>query len=419
MKTLSAPVTGAAWMLSHPPFYFTLGKNQLSTYNSPRIAEYNLGGSLTDKKLSILIPDGENEHVLWVVRSLAHAGQVSIHILSSKRWTPVRFSRHPRLYTFKPSGTDHAARLAALTEISGRVHIDVILPVSEEGVLFAAAERDALAQLAALPPLPSIESLETARNKWSLNQLGRQLGLPVPDSALVTLDPAFDRQVATLTYPVLLKPVRSTDGQGIRRFDAPDALQKFLRYQNPETFKGQFLLQPVVPGADLGLSVLCQDGQIAALTMQRGILSAAHRFGPLMALELIRQDEILEIGQRLFAALNWSGVAHVDLRQDHRDGSLKVLEINARYWGSLLGSLVGGVNFPYLACLLAQGESFPVPEYRLCKYAHTTTAIKEGLLWCLGKNTLTGCRFQETGLKFFLADPLPEIIKRLPGQLGT
>jgi D-aspartate ligase len=363
--------------------------------------------------LSVLVPDGENEHALWVARSLAHSRRVKPYILSNERWRPVRFSRHCRLYKFRPIGTDHEARLKALTEIIKRVHVDVLLPVSEEGVLFAAAEREALSKLAALPPIPDLESLRIARNKWLLNQFACRHNLPAPESALVTLDSAFDQRISALEYPVLLKPTSLTDGQGIRRFDTPSDLRRFLKGQNGTLFKGKYLIQTYVPGSDLGLSVLCQDGEILAFTMQRGIISAAYRFGPLMAMEFIRQDDVLDIGQKLLSALRWSGVAHIDFRRDSRDGQAKIIEVNARYWGSLLGSLVAGVNFPYLACLAAQGVSFPMPKYQLSKYAHTTTAIKEGLLWFLGKSSLKGFTFRETGLRFFLTDPFPEMVKRL------
>jgi D-aspartate ligase len=367
---------------------------------------------MTDK-FYVLIPDGENEHVLWTARSLARSKRVKLYILSNKRWTPVRFSRHCRVYKFKPTGLDQKARLDALVEFTKRVHVDVILPVSEEGVLFAAAERETLSKLAALSCIPSLESLDIARNKWLLNQFACQHNLPAPEAALVTFDSAFDQRISTLEYPVLLKPTTLTDGQGIRRFDTPHDLRSFLRDQDKTLFKDKYLVQTYIPGSDLGLSVLCRDGEILAFTIQRGIISEAHRFGPLMAMEFIRQDNVLDIGRKLLAALRWNGVAHIDLRHDSRDGRPKIVEMNARYWGSLLGSLVAGVNFPYLACLAAQGVSFPVPEYQLSKYAHTTTAIKEGLLWFLGKSSLKGFSFRETGLQFFLTDPLPEVVKRL------
>jgi D-aspartate ligase len=362
-------------------------------------------------KLSVLIPDGENEHVLWTARSLAHSKRVKLYILSDKRWTPVRFSRHCRLYKFRPSGGDHKARLNGLAETVNRVHVDIILPIGEEGVLFAAAERETLSKLAALPPIPDLESLRTARNKWLLNQFARQHDLPAPEAVLVTLDSAFEGRISALEYPVLLKPTSLTDGQGIQYFDTPADLQRFLKDQDGTLFKDQYLVQTYVPGYDLGLSVLCRDGEILAFTIQRGIM--AHRFGSLTAMEFVRQDDVLDIGQKLVAALRWNGVAHIDLRRDSRDGQPKIIEINARYWGSLLGSLVAGVNFPYLACLAAQGISFPMPKYKLSKYAYTTTAIKEGLLGLLGKSSLKGFTFEETGLRFFLADPFPEMFKRL------
>jgi predicted ATP-grasp superfamily ATP-dependent carboligase len=361
----------------------------------------------------VLIPDGENEHALWVARSLAHSKQVRLHVLSSKRWMPVRFSRHCRLYKFSSTGADYARRLNALTDIARRIHVDVILPVSEEGMLLAATEREALSRLASLPPIPETQSLKLAKNKWQLNQFACQHDLPVPEAVLVTFGPAFDRQVSSLEYPVLLKPTTLTDGQGIRRFDTPSDILGFLKSQDEEMFKAKYLVQTYIPGSDMGLSVLCRDGEILAFTIQRGIISAAHRFGPLMAMQFISQEDVLDIGQRLVSALHWSGVAHIDFRQDSRDGRAKIIEMNARYWGSLLGSLVAGVNFPYLACLAAQGISFARPRYQCSKYAYTTTIIKEGLLSLLGKNSLSGFAFRETGLRFFLADPLPELVKKL------
>jgi predicted ATP-grasp superfamily ATP-dependent carboligase len=305
-----------------------------------------------------------------------------------------------------------------VTEVAQRFSIDVILPVGEDGVLFAATERGALSQLASLPPLPDLRSFEIARNKWLLNQFACRHGLPAPESVLVAFNSDFYQRISGLEYPVLLKPTSLTDGQGIRRFDTPSELRRFLEDQDKALYEDKYLVQTYVPGSDLGLSVLCRDGEILAYTIQRGIISASERFGPLMAMEFIRQDDVVEIGQRLLSALRWNGVAHIDFRHDSRDGQLKIIEVNARYWGSLLGSLVAGVNFPYLACLAAQGVSFPMPTYQFSHFAYTTTAIKEGLLWCLGRNNLEGFSFRETGLRFFLTDPLPEVVKRLQEKLG-
>ena len=247
---------------------------------------------------------------MWVARSLAHSKRAKLYILSNECWRPVRFSRHCWLYKFRSLGADHEARLNALAEITKRVHVDTLLPVSEEGILFAAAERETLSKLAALPPLPDLESLRIAQDKWLLNQFACQHNLSAPESALVTLDSAFDQRISALEYPVLLKPTSLTNGQGIRRFDTVSDLRRFLKGQDRALFKGKYLVQAYVPGSDLGLSVLCQDGEILAFTMQRGIISAAYRFGPLMAMEFIRQDDVLESGSFLFS---WGGNLLLDI----------------------------------------------------------------------------------------------------------
>jgi predicted ATP-grasp superfamily ATP-dependent carboligase len=98
------------------------------------------------------------------------------------------------------------------------------------------------------------------------------------------------------------------------------------------------------------------------------------------------------------------------MRHDSRNGQVKVLEVNGRYWGSLIGSLVAGVNFPYLACLTALGTPFPTPTYRLSKFIHAETAAKEYLRRLQGKNELGEFSLGETGIRFFLTDPLPQVV---------
>jgi predicted ATP-grasp superfamily ATP-dependent carboligase len=246
-----------------------------------------------------------------------------------------------------------------------------------------------------------------------LHQLARQHHIPSPQSILVTLNSEFYQQLSNLEYPVLLKPTSQKGGQGIRRFETQTDLQSFLEQQDEQQFKNNYLVQSHLPGLDLGLSVLCDRGKILAFTIQKELIANRYRFGPLMAMEFIEQEDVLNHGKRLLSALNWSGVAHVDMREDNRDGQVKLLEINARYWGSLLGSLVAGVNFPLLAYQKALNIPFSLPDKQFSRYVHTTTALKELFLHPFGRNRLKGFTLRETGLRFFIIDPLPEIVKTI------
>jgi predicted ATP-grasp superfamily ATP-dependent carboligase len=357
---------------------------------------------------SVLIPDGEDPLSLLVARCLAKVPNVKLYILSSKQWALGRFTRHHCSYEFRPMSSNTGERIQTLVDAIKKHNVDVILPVSERGAEFVAANHRALADAVAVPPIPGLAALSTATNKWSLAQFASEQSLPIPASLLVTLDDDFYGRLSTLEYPVVLKPHLGAGGKGIKTFRTPSDLQTYLRSQDGEQIKNKYLLQSYVPGFDLGLSVLYHESQLLAFTVQQGLMTDYP--GQLKAMKFVTREDALEVGHKLLSALNWSGVAHVDMRHDSRNGQVKVLEVNGRYWGSLIGSLVAGVNFPYLACLTALGVPFPMPTYRLSKFTHTQTAAKEYLRRLLGKDELGEFSFGETGWIFFLDDPLPELM---------
>jgi predicted ATP-grasp superfamily ATP-dependent carboligase len=358
--------------------------------------------------ISVLIPDAHSPVALNAMRCLARSPNVKLHLLSGKRWNQCRFSRHRSSYEFRSPTTDDGERFKVTVDLVKRHDIDVILPVSIGATKFVATKEQALSELVALPSVPNLQAMEIARNKWLMTELARKYDVPVPQSVLVTLDAAFYQQLSHLEYPVLLKPAIAQGGRGIRRFEDSSSLKKFLKEQDKEQFESKYLVQNYIPGSTLGLNVLCREGEILAYTIQKYVIFKG--FEPPTAIQFIEQDDVLEHGRKLVSALGWSGFANIDMRHDSRNGQVKLLEVNPRCWATLLGSLVVGVNFPYLACLEALDIPFPVPQYQLGKYVRLGTSVKETLRRFVGKNSLDKFAFRESDLKFFLADPMPELV---------
>ena len=46
--------------------------------------------------------------------------------------------------------------------------------------------------------------------------------------------------------------------------------------------------------------------------------------------------------------IGWNGVAMLEYRRDPSTGDFRLLELNARFWGSLHLALAAGVDFPRL-----------------------------------------------------------------------
>ncbi|MBN1582230.1 MAG: ATP-grasp domain-containing protein, partial [Anaerolineae bacterium] len=360
------------------------------------------------KSFSVLIPDGESEFALFVAHCFAPFSNAKLHVLSREQWSPIRFSRFCASYTLMRAGSDDASRLEAVADVVKEKGIDVILPTETKWISFAVANHDALSAFAPVVSLPDPESFEIANNKWLLAQFLQQHQIPCPPTVLVTYDDIFEKKLQDLEFPVLLKPVSAWGGEGIERFERLDDIKRYLDQRDQDRTREKFIVQTLLPGFVVGVNILSREGQMLATTMQRGLIPNTQKYAAAGAIRFIREARFAEIAQKLVSAFSWSGFANVDTLYDSRDEQLKILEINARFWGSLRGSLVAGVSFPYLACLAALDIPFPIPEYELARYFHPTTVVRERLARLLGKNRESPPAFRESGLKFFWADPLAE-----------
>ena len=82
----------------------------------------------------------------------------------------------------------------------------------------------------------------------------------------------------------------------------------------------------------------------------------------------------VDYAERLLRSLGWQGVAMVEFKRDSRDGSLRLMEINGRFWGSLQLAIDAGVDFPAILVDLVGGKRPPQrPAYR--------TGVRTRWLW--------------------------------------
>ena len=97
---------------------------------------------------------------------------------------------------------------------------------------------------------------------------------------------------------------------------------------------------------------------------------------------------------------------------DDADLRVKVLEINPRYWQSLMGSLAVGVNFPYLSCLAALNQPLPPAGYRCGRYIEPMALLHVMANKSLAKN-VPGFNFWK--LAGDTCSPIPDPLSGEPG----
>lgn len=352
---------------------------------------------------TVLIPDGESQLALAVATCARRTGH-RVAVLSTAASARIRFSRHCASFTaVRPHDAEERleSALAAIAEAGPCV----VLPVSEAGVTWSTEHADALHRVATLVDLPDRESFAIASDKSRLPDFLARSAIPHPDTRVLASGADLTAAAHDLEFPLLWKPARSSGGRGIRRLVDSAALAGMVA-------DGPGVLQSEIPGDDWGASVLCRDGHLLAVSVQQALCPARRPFTPATAIAFRHDDEVIDVVRRLAAALRWNGIMNVDLRRDGRDGRVRVLEINPRYWATLPGSCAAGVHFPHLACLAALGKPFAPPQAQPRRHVHVTAArtlVGRGA----GFPTLA-----ETTFWTLVSDPLPFVAGRVGQSVG-
>lgn len=347
--------------------------------------------------------------LLSVLRSLGDRGGKKI-VLSWGADAVLCASRHvDEFVAFPADETDEAvwSRLLAL----GRRHPGaMVFPIDDRATRLLLERQGRFPGCLALPPLPAVEVHARATSKAGFAGILREAGLAHPLTLTGTREALLEGVRGGFPFPVLLKPVGRLGGQGIRRFDDAGALESVLE---DEAFDAEgHVVQEFVEGTDLGGAFLADRGRMVAATTQR-VLKRGCGYAPPTEVYVEHQEMFHGMLERLAGYLKWSGVAQVDAVVDRRDGRIRLLELNGRFWGSLLASTAAGVNFPSLWLDLAEGRYPSQPAYRPLRFFTGGLGIRRVL-------GLRGPRMRpsETDLRYVLRDPMPALRAALIKYLG-
>jgi predicted ATP-grasp superfamily ATP-dependent carboligase len=357
------------------------------------------------KSFSVLIPDGESHLLIYVVNSLSQIKGIKIYVMANTKYLPIRFSRYLHHFSYYPKTNNPLDWISNINHEVEKNDIDLIMPIFEEGIEAIIKFKEKI-DSTKLCLLSAYNDFQTANNKWLLAQHVVTNNISAPKSFLCTSTDSKNK--TQFKFPVIVKPiVASGGGDGVFLFKKKEDLFNYIQGYK---LADNLLVQEYVEGFDIGCSVLCKSGTILAFTMQKATLLNSNPFKPLLGVEFVYNKELFKTVEKLMQSLNWSGVAHIDLKFDIVTETFKLIEINPRFWGSLDASLSAGVNFPYLYCLASFDEHFHISNYKHIEYLNLKGFFKKLIK---NKSLIFDFDFilNNTQLKYMFKDPLPTILK--------
>ena len=314
--------------------------------------------------MRILVTDSDTRSALAVVRSLSRAGH-DVFVAGDHDPSLASASRHCRGFVLSPHpGHDPAGFVQSIVEAAATRKVELVVPTTEITTLLLTRHRDRLPHGCRLP-FPDADTVANASNKAWVIRLATELGVPVPRTVVV--ESASQAVQVDFPYPVVLKPARSrvqTDAgwlsMGVSYAEDPADLRKALLALPEQAFP--VLLQERIVGPGKGLFACFDEGRPVALFAHRRLREKPPSGGVSVLCESAPLDPVAaDHGVRLLTRIQWQGVAMVEFKQDSRDGSLRLMEINARFWGSLQLAVDAGVDFPRILADVASGQAPPLP----------------------------------------------------------
>jgi predicted ATP-grasp superfamily ATP-dependent carboligase len=314
------------------------------------------------RALRILVPEAQAMGSVACIRSLGRAGH---HVLATaadagamgfgSRWCADR--------RVVPAGLDAEGFRRWLRALIDAERIHLVLP--SEGLVTLLGER--IGDFAAhLPTGPEPQLLERLTSKFELfsrfvGHADPALAANLPPTALAVAGGDWEARVEALPAPIFAKfdadPARGTAARVVRFDDGQEAV---ARLHGLLAERGRGVVQGFAPGRGVGVFFLRWGGQVRAALMHRRLHEVPHT-GGVSSLRETWWDEALHADALArIHALDWWGVGMLEYRWNDADRSFRLMEFNARFWGSLHLALFAGVDFPRLLAEAWSGEPWPV-----------------------------------------------------------
>ena len=305
------------------------------------------------EKKSVLIIGLSTYVELAIIRSLGRHG-IKIYGVGNKKIDICFFSRYLTKGYIFPKFEEEEEFIEFIEKILKKHEIDYVIAVFENILVTLNNYRGRIEKISRLL-IPPENILDTALDKSKTLELANRLNIPIPETIIINEIKELN-YCKDLIFPVVVKP-------SSRKYDNPlhdkmnfrrnyihnfYALRDFLNKFKPYRFF-PVMIQEYCKGEEIGFPVLMNNGKSIACMQYKVLRTCPFNGGTPTYREAVKIDPVLrEQSIRLLKAMKWKGVAELDYITDNRDGKIKLLEVNGRFWGSLPLSIGVGIDFPYL-----------------------------------------------------------------------
>jgi biotin carboxylase len=256
-------------------------------------------------------------------------------------------------------------------------------------------------------------SLCTALSKFAMMQVAQSAGVAIPRSFSPSDEAELTAVAADFGFPLIIKGDRGESGNHVRLVDQPGTLLSAYRAiaALEATSGNRPVVQEYVTGVAYSVGGLFHRGRALRLCAHRKVVGVPPLRGLTVSGVTERPPGLLEDACKIFAALEYSGLGHVEFIRD-RGNRFRFLEINPRVWGTVGVAEYAAVDLFGAYLQLAHG-TIPEPDLAFREGVRFHRIGREGKMLRVQPSRFLGfirdCLDPYIRSDFAWSDPAPHI----------
>ena len=315
------------------------------------------GLTTRERSQKVLILGNDDRVLLAIARDLGRHG-IDVHVAWCDPDSPALLSRYiSSFHDLPPYNPNSDDWIEPLNELAASSSFDLVIPCNDYAVVPLQLHR------AHLDPrtqwyLINDFAFRVAFDKRQTSRLANELKINVPREFVITPNDLAHGASSTrlalidrhsIRFPVFVKPRSSitqsdvTNKRAAQPVESPAELARLLGEGLPAD---GVLVQERFRGVGIGVEVLASHGRVL-MQLQHQRLRETIDGGSTYRKTISEIRELTEATKQLVRRLDYTGVGMFEFRYDLETGAWVLLEINARFWGSLPLAIAAGANFPY------------------------------------------------------------------------
>ncbi len=327
------------------------------------------------KQSSVLVLGEDTRSFLSVIRSLGQAGY-RVHVVCYDRTSAALRSKYIEArYFYNYQACTQTEWLNNVVKLIEWYQYDLIFPCDERAIypLWSARHRLPVhTQLA----IANQQGLDVLFDKWKTKQAAISCYVPVAKGEIVDLRRnSYSELYQLFGSQFVIKPLQSFEETNLsqrQKVTIVHCEEDYEQYREQSLAAQPYLIEAFFSGKGEGVSVFSVDGEVHAAFAHKRVAEPSSGGGSSYRVSIELDEELLKATQDICHATNYTGVAMFEFRRNPDDGNWILVEVNARFWGSLPLAVFAGVDFPRMyADYLLSGC---LPETPILNYRQHVTA---------------------------------------------